>query len=194
MRVILASKSPRRIEILKGIGTVFEVIPANTDESVPETFSPHKAVCEISKRKAKYVADLLAGPEDTLIISADTVVAIDGKIIGKPKDKQHAKQILSLLSGSSHFVYTGFTLYKDGTYFTDYVSTKVSFRVLSEEEIDAYIESGEPFDKAGAYGIQEKGALFVSGIQGDYYNVMGLPICRLSEECKNKFGTKLGNI
>ena len=194
MRIILASKSPRRIEILEAVGAIFEVIPANIDESVDENILPHKAVCEISERKARYVANLLSNPKDTLIISADTVVVFDGKIIGKPKDKQHAKEILTLLSGNSHFVYTGFTLYKDGNYFTDYESTKVDFRVLSEEEIDAYIESGEPFDKAGAYGIQEKGALFVSGIHGDYYNVMGLPICRLAEECKNKFGTNIENI
>lgn len=196
MKLILASKSPRRVEILAGIGAQFEVIPANTDESVSDDMSPEQAVCEISSRKAHYVLKQLLSDskdEEVFIISADTVVVSDGKIIGKPKDDTHAYEILSSLSGRSHYVITGFTLCTKEKMYTDYNSTLVEFRELSDDEIRRYIKSGEPSDKAGAYGIQEKGAVFVKSIHGDYFNVVGLPICAVSQVAKKEFNITLEN-
>lgn len=196
MKLILASKSPRRVEILKSIGAQFEVIPANTDEYVPADMSPEQAVCEISSRKAHYVLKQLSKnnkDKEAFIIAADTVVVSDGKIIGKPRDDAHAYEILSSLSGKSHYVITGFTLCTKDKLYTDYSSTCVEFRELSDDEIRRYIKSGEPSDKAGAYGIQEKGAVFVKSIHGDYFNVVGLPICEVSQVSKKEFNIILEN-
>ena len=188
MKLILASKSPRRVEILGNIGAEFEVIPANVDESVEDGTKPDDAVMEISKRKALCILEKHA---DAFIISADTVVVIDNEIIGKPKDEQHAFDILKRLSGRSHFVYTGFTLCNKDKVYCGYVSTEVQFKELTDDEIYRYIKSREPMDKAGAYGIQEKGSVFVTGIKGDYFNVMGLPICEINRITKEKFGIAL---
>ena len=190
MKIILASKSPRRVEILKTIGTEFEIIPANTDESVEEGTKPSDAVMEISKRKALCI---LEKHTDAFVISADTVVVSDGEIIGKPKDKDHAFKILKGLSGRSHSVLTGFTLCTKDKLYCSYVSTDVDFKELTDKEILDYIESGEPMDKAGAYGIQEKGSVFVAGIRGDYFNVMGFPICEVNKAAENEFGIHLAN-
>lgn len=190
MNIILASKSPRRVEILKNIGAEFEIIPANADESVEDGIKPSDAVMEISKRKALCI---LEKHNDSFIISADTVVAIDGDIIGKPQDDDHASSILKRLSGRCHEVLTGFTLCTKEKTYCGYVSTEVSFRELADEEIYRYIKSGEPSDKAGAYGIQEKGSVFVTGIKGDYFNVMGLPICEINRIAKDEFGISLTN-
>lgn len=193
MRIILASKSPRRVEILKQIGTEFEIMPADTDESVTPGTSPEDAVCEISRRKALCIRDLIGSSENVFIISADTVVTYDGKIIGKPENDKHAYDILKNLSGKSHRVLTGFTLCMGNIIHTDYESTDVFFRHLTDEEIEEYVKSGEPADKAGAYGIQDKGSVFVTGISGDYYNVMGFPICKITSLAKELFGVKLEN-
>ena len=190
MKIILASKSPRRVEILRNIGAEFEIIPANADESVASGTSVEDAVMEISKRKALCV---LENHKDAFIISADTVVTTDGQIIGKPKDKDHAYNILKSLSGTSHSVLTGFTLCTNNKVYRSYVSTEVDFKELTDDEIYDYIASGEPMDKAGAYGIQEKGSVFVTGIRGDYFNVMGLPICKITEVAKKEFGINLAN-
>ena len=190
MKLILASKSPRRVEILHNIGAEFEIIPANTDESVEDGTPVSDAVMEISKRKALCV---LENHKDAFIISADTVVTTDGEIIGKPKDKNHAFRILKSLSGKSHTVLTGFTLCTKDKVYCSYVSTEVDFKELTDDEIYRYIESGEPMDKAGAYGIQEKGSVFVTGIRGDYFNVMGLPVCKITELAKKEFGINLTN-
>ena len=190
MKTILASKSPRRVEILKNIGAEFEIIPANADESIEDGVKPSDAVMEISKRKALCI---LEKHRDDFIISADTVVTIDGEIIGKPRDDDHAYSILRKLSGRSHQVLTGFTLSTKEKTYCGYVSTEVSFRELTDEEIYRYIKSGEPKDKAGAYGIQEKGSVFVTGIKGDYFNVMGLPICEINSISKEEFGISLTN-
>lgn len=190
MRIILASKSPRRTEILKTIGAEFDILPADTDETLPCNLSADAAVTEISKRKADCISK--AHPHD-FVIAADTVVCANGQIIGKPKNASHAYEILKMLSGSSHFVLTGFTLCLDGKSYSDCVSTRVFFRELSDEEIISYINSGEPMDKAGAYGIQEKASVFVTGIEGDYFNVMGLPICEINRVAKMHFGVSLAN-
>lgn len=190
MILVLASASPRRAEILNTVGAVFVTAPTDADERVPETLSPAEAVCEISRRKA--AAALAARPgDDVLIVAADTVVAADGEILGKPRDAADAARMLRRLSGSTHEVYTGYTLASHSNRYTDFQKTEVDFRPLSEDEIDRYIRSGEPMDKAGAYGIQEKGALFVRGIRGDYFNVMGLPVCAVCADAKRIFGVSL---
>ena len=228
MRIILASQSPRRAEILRSAGVSFEIMPAGIDETVSPALSPSESVCEISRRKAEYIADLISDG-GAFIISADTVVCAgaapaddacspdgircsdsayttggtcspDGTcspsreiLLGKPHDKSDACRMLSMLSGKSHFVYTGYSLCLGKKMYTGYQKTEVEFRNLTDDEIRRYVESGEPMDKAGAYGIQEKGALFVKGIHGDYFNVMGLPICDVCLNAERVFGVRLAS-
>lgn len=178
MEIILASQSPRRRELLERMGlTGFQVISPDVDEDLGEELPPAELVSRLSQRKAQAVA-AKAG-KDALVIAADTVVALEGTILGKPADKLSAFRMLSALSGTRHQVYTGVTVLRGEESYTEYETTDVTFRELSEGEIEDYICTGEPMDKAGAYGIQGYGALFIEGIQGDYYNVMGLPVCRL---------------
>ena len=192
--LILASKSPRRKEILSNVGLDFEIVVSDTDESVPEGTLPFDAVKEISSRKAIAVKNTLGEKaKGKIILSADTVVVLDGKIIGKPKDEKDAAAILTSLSGRNHTVYTGFTIIKDDFIFSDYESTDVYFRPLTEKEIKSYVASGEPMDKAGAYGIQQLGALLVEKIHGDYFNVMGLPINKIAVTFNEKLGINLLN-
>lgn len=188
MELILASGSPRRRELLERVGlTDFAVCPADIDEIVPPGLTPDRVVMALSAQKAQWVANAHPG---ALVIAADTVVSVDGDILGKPKSADDARAILRRLSGRSHRVYTGITLQQGARTATECECTQVHFRHLGAEEIDAYIASGEPMDKAGAYGVQGLGALFVTGIEGDYYNVMGLPLCRLGRLFE-KFGVKL---
>lgn len=190
--LILASKSPRRKEILQDAGLDFEVIVSHTDESVPAGTLPFDAVMQISQRKAQAVKNVLGDKaKNKIILSADTVVVIDNEIIGKPKDQEDAFSILSRLSGKRHVVYTGFTIIKDDFLYSDFESTNVYFRQLSDREIMSYIKSGEPMDKAGAYGIQHKGALLVNKIHGDYFNVVGLPINKIAVTFYEKLGINL---
>ena len=178
VRIILASKSPRRRELLKQMGIEdFKVTAPNVDESVEPGLPPADIVEQLSLRKATAAANR-AGPND-LIIAADTVVALDGNVLGKPRDEEDAFAMLSALSGREHHVYTGVTVIRGGEAVTRHEKTAVAFRALAPEEIRAYIATGEPMDKAGAYGIQGLGALLVSGIRGDYCNVVGLPVFRL---------------
>lgn len=193
MRIILASKSPRRVEILRQIGAEFEIMPADIDESVSETLLPEDAVSKIAERKAVFIREKLKSNnvDEFFIISADTVVVADGKIIGKPQNDKNAYEILKGLSGKTHRVLTGFTLCIKDKVYTSFESTQVNFRELSDDEIYQYIKSGEPADKAGAYGIQEKGSVFVESISGDYFNVMGLPVCRINKVAKEIFNIGL---
>ena len=178
MNIILASASPRRRELLERIGiTGFTVAAPNVDESVEPGLSPADMVEALSLRKAKAAAENF-GPDD-LIIAADTVVALDTDVLGKPRDEDDAFAMLSALSGREHRVYTGVTVLRGDKAVTQHEVTAVTFRALSSDEIWGYIATGEPLDKAGAYGIQSVGALLVSGIRGDYSNVMGLPVFRL---------------
>ncbi len=174
--LILASKSPRRKELLSLITTDFEIIPAQGEENADPALSPDMFVQELAKQKALEIA---ASRPDDIVIGSDTVVAVNGEILGKPKDSGDAYRMLSLLSGTSHSVFTGAAIVKNGEIHSFTEETKVKFFSLSEKEIKDYIATGEPFDKAGAYGIQDIGALLVEGIDGDYYNVMGLPVGRL---------------
>jgi len=174
MRIILASGSPRRRELLAMAGFSFEVINADVDETADPSLTPAELVAHLSEKKAAAIS------EDAVVIGADTVVAIDGLILGKPKNDDDAFAMLKRLQGRAHTVYTGVTvtssLFKQG--FVE--STKVFMRSLSDEEIREYIATGEPRDKAGSYGIQERGAVLIERVEGDYFTVVGLPLCRLA--------------
>lgn len=189
MSIILASNSPRRRELLAQIGIRdFQILSPDVDEAVEPGLSPARMVEALSLRKAQAAAGR-AGAED-LIIAADTVVALDGRVLGKPRDQGEAFAMLSALSGREHRVYTGVTVLGGGQAATEHEETAVAFRALSPEEIRDYIATGEPMDKAGAYGIQGVGALLVQGIRGDYCNVVGLPLFRLGRMLSG-FGVKL---
>lgn len=189
MSIILASNSPRRRELLAQIGIRdFQILSPDVDEAVEPGLSPARMVEALSLRKAQAAAGR-AGADD-LIIAADTVVALDGRVLGKPQDQGEAFAMLSALSGREHRVYTGVTVLGGGQAATEHEETAVTFRALSPEEIRDYIATGEPMDKAGAYGIQGVGALLVQGIRGDYCNVVGLPLFRLGRMLSG-FGVKL---
>lgn len=192
MLYILASQSPRREELLKNIGINPKIIPADIDESAVKTDNPKEMVVQLAMLKALHVAKGYAG-RDYICIGADTCVYIDGKILGKPKNEDDARQMLSALSGRAHSVFTGYAAIKCLSMETaaSFEQTKVTFKELSQEEIDAYVKSGEPMDKAGAYGIQELGSLLIEGIEGDYFNVVGLPVCALGKMLDKEFGIKL---
>lgn len=184
-KIILASASPRRRELLEQIGAVFEVCPSNAEE-IMTSGVPGEVVQELSRCKGSDVFERTSG--DVLVIGADTVVAFQDSILGKPADAAMARDMLSRLQGNTHQVYTGVTLLlrQDGTVTQKsfYEKTEVVFYPMTGEEIDAYVRTGEPMDKAGAYGIQGKSAVFVEKIDGDYSNVVGLPLARLYQELK----------
>lgn len=197
-QIILASQSPRRKELLEQIGLEFEICPAKGEEIITKTV-PEEVVMELSKQKAEEVAAMVSSysenhkeittPSDILVIGADTVVAYDGKILGKPKDEADAKAMLTMLSGNTHSVFTGVTLVlidKSGRAgeLVFFEKTDVKMHEMSELEIDRYIATGEPMDKAGSYGIQGKCAIYIEKIDGDYNNVVGLPITRIYQELK----------
>ena len=177
MKIILASQSPRRRELLERMGiSEFEIIPAQGEENIVPGLTPEALVEALSRQMCLEVA---AVHREALVIAADTVVAVEGRVLGKPRSKAEAEEMLSLLSGREHRVCTGLSLSQGGRLRTGHEATAVRFRPLTREEIRRYVSTGEPMDKAGAYGIQGYGCLLVEGIVGDYYNVMGLPVCRL---------------
>ncbi|MGA0332923.1 MAG: Maf family protein [Kiritimatiellia bacterium] len=184
MKLILASASPRRAELLQSAGIEFEVCPAEVDEGSGPGESPEDLVCRLSREKAEAVG---ARFPDAVVLAADTVVVFDEKIYGKPSSAGEAAAMLADLSGDMHEVMTGFTLLRPGRPpFTDRVTTLVSFRELSEAEIRNYVASGEPMDKAGAYGIQGGAAGFVSRIEGSYSNVVGLPLAEVIQQLRDE--------
>ncbi len=180
-KIILASASPRRRELLELAGFDFEVITADIEEVADRSQTPQELVISLAEQKAAAVAH---GREERIVIGADTVVVLDGIVLGKPKNEAEAKEMLRSLSGKSHEVFTGVSIIKHGKANNFFEKTKVKFCELSDEQIIAYVESGEPMDKAGAYGIQGKGCVFVEGIEGDYFNVVGFPISRFCRELK----------
>lgn len=184
---VLASKSPRRKELLGNIGINAQIIPSNVDESPYKKLPPEQMVKELAMLKACDVARSLRG--NTVIIGADTCVCLGGKVFGKPQNMAEAEEMLRELSGKTHEVFTGFCIYncKDGTAVSRAEVTHVTFRVLTDSEIKAYVKTREPMDKAGAYGIQRRGALFIEKIEGDYFNVVGLPLCSLAQALKSEF-------
>ena len=179
MKVILASKSPRRRELLSALalkmGFEFEIITEEVDESVDEGILPIDAVCILAERKGRAVASKI-GLDDALVISSDTLVELDGIALGKPTDKDDAIRMLTSLSGRGHFVRTGVSVFYRGKVLTDVASTEVVFLPLRNEDIIAYVESGEPMDKAGAYGIQGGAGKFVKEYIGDFDTVVGLSL------------------
>lgn len=178
-RIILASQSPRRRQLLGQLGLEdFAILVPDVDESYDPALSPEEIVSSICLRKARAARDL-SGDGDAVIIAADTMVFLDGLRLGKPHSREEAFQMLRSLSGREHQVRSGVTVCRGDRTETQCESTAVRFRPLTDREIWAYIDTGEPMDKAGAYGIQGLGALFVEGIRGDYCNVMGLPLFRL---------------
>ena len=172
MKLVLASKSPRRSEILKNAGVDFTVRVADADETIPDGTKPCDAVVFLAARKAMAVERA----DDEVVLGADTVVVLDDEILGKPKDREDAFNMIRMLSGRVHSVFTGVCAIGDGISLTFAEETKVEFYPLSDDEINEYIDTDEPYDKAGAYGIQGLASKFISGIQGDYFNVVGLPV------------------
>lgn len=210
VRLVLASASPRRRELLSQIGLEFTVMPSTKEENA-KTTEAGALVQELSRQKAVDIWEQLSGGQgqnpdadqeqiseetqepnlngkrqpELLVIGADTVVCCEGKILGKPHSREAAVEMLTALQGRSHEVYTGVTLYSQSETVTFFECTQVEFYPMTEVEISEYIDSKEPMDKAGAYGIQGLGARFVKGIRGDYNNVVGLPVGRLYQELKS---------
>ena len=175
MELILASQSPRRRELLGLFRLPFVIRVADIDETMDETASAYDEVARVSREKALAISR----GEDDVVIAADTIVVCQGKVLGKPHSPEEAVQMLSLLSGRDHQVMTGMTVLRGDKILSGTEVTDIHFRELSKKEIDAYVATGEPMDKAGAYGIQGGAALFAEKMVGDYYNVMGLPVCKL---------------
>lgn len=188
MEIILASQSPRRRELLGLFGLPFTICVADIDETMDPSKPAAHEVARVSRCKA------LAVPrgEDAVVIAADTIVVCEGKVLGKPHTPQEAEQMLSLLSGRDHQVMTGVTVLRGNQERVFTEITDLHFRELTEKEIRRYVNSGEPMDKAGAYGIQGGAALFCEKMAGDYYNVMGLPVCRLGQILKELVPEMMG--
>ncbi len=190
MNIVLASKSPRRRELLSLLGLKFEIIDTHTDESCDFSPSPAELVQGLALRKAS-AAKKLCTP-DTLIIAADTVVCIDECILGKPHTRDEAYEMIRSLSDAYHQVHTGYAITLGDKLILDHCTTEVKMRYISPEEIEQYISTPEPYDKAGGYGIQERGGIFVERINGNYHNVVGLPICDVAKHLTNDFGITIG--
>lgn len=174
-KLVLASGSPRRRELLSGLGLAFEIIVSEADETVEEKVTPAEMVCKLAYRKASAVSNTL---QDGIVVGADTIVVLDGNVLGKPADKQNAVRMLRLLQGRTHIVYSGIAVLDaaTGKNIIDYRATQVHMRTLTDAEIEAYVETGEPMDKAGSYAIQGIGSTIVDSIEGDYFTVVGLPM------------------
>lgn len=194
MRIVLASKSPRRREILSSLGVAFDIVSADADESSDIT-DPAALVRELSLRKGRATRELLRSrgewDDSTLVIASDTVVAIDGKILGKPRDDADAARMLTLLSGSAHHVISGISLLLGDREIADFDDTSVLFDDMTPAEIGWYVQSGEPRDKAGAYAVQGLASLWIKGLQGCYFNVVGLPVHKLNLLLKAFIGKSL---
>jgi nucleoside triphosphate pyrophosphatase len=177
-RLILASKSPRRYELLKQLGLDFEVVPSRVIEDFVQTETPQDHVIRLAEAKAQDVANRYP---DRWVIAADTIVYIDGSILGKPKNREEAKEMLHRLSGQEHWVMTGFSVVhlEKGKSDKEAVQTAVRVKTLTSTEMEWYVRTGEPFDKAGGYAIQGVGSFMIESIQGSYTNVVGLPLCEL---------------
>ncbi|MFK2824530.1 Maf family protein [Bacillus sp. B190/17] len=180
-QLILASGSPRRKELLEQIGLVFTVKVSHVDETIPLGMTPEEIVMHLASTKAAAVAQ---SDENSFVVGADTVVVLDGEILGKPNDRREAKEMLHRLSGCTHAVYTGVAVRHKAKEHVFFEKTNVTFWELTEEEINGYLDTEEPFDKAGAYGIQGAGAVLVKKIDGDYFSVVGLPLSSLYRQLK----------
>lgn len=188
MNIILASASPRRRELMDLMGLSYEIRIPQGEEIFDPSLSPRRLVEHLARQKCEEIATA-AGPA-TLVIAADTVVALGDRVLGKPHSQREAEEMLAALSGKHHAVYTGVCMFGAGRLVVESEKTLVHMRPMTGGEIAAYVKTGEPMDKAGAYGIQGKGALFITGIDGDYFNVMGFPVCRIGGMLK-EFGIEL---
>ncbi len=185
MKLVLASQSPRRRELLSVIQKDFTVQASCAEENIPDGLTACEAVMYLAKIKAEQVAEQIARQDDLqVVIGADTVVVLDGEIMGKPKDHDDCVRMITALSGREHEVYTGVAIVANGKTESFYEKTTVRFLQLTLEEINWYASLSEPYDKAGAYGIQGYGSLLIEGICGDYFNVMGLPVAALNRRLK----------
>ncbi|RUR08094.1 nucleoside triphosphate pyrophosphatase [Legionella sp. km772] len=188
LKIILASSSPRRLQILQEHGLAPTVMPADIDEILQAHEEANTYVTRLAKEKAQAILQKISTNSADLILAADTTVAYHNQILEKPKDRDDAYRMLSLLSGKSHEVYTGYALIflPEQEWLVNYVTTTICFYTLTEKQINDYIASGDPFDKAGSYGIQQVGESFVKEIKGSYYNVMGLPIEEILQKLKER--------
>jgi septum formation protein len=193
MRIILASKSPRRKEILSSLGLKFDIIVADADEKSDEK-EPRARVAELATVKGRAVLDALDDRENTLIIASDTLVFAEGDFLGKPKDRDDARRMMKMLSGRAHEVVSGIYLYYGGKEISTASSTRVLFDEMTDGEIEDYISSDEPYDKAGGYAVQGLASLYIRGIEGDYFNVVGLPVNLLYGTLKKEFGIDLNTL
>ncbi len=193
MKIILASKSPRRREILEGLDLSFDIVTADTDESC-DLRDPSEYVRTLAVRKAQAVRDLLGDPEDTLIIASDTVVAVEEEILGKPQNRADAERMLRLLSGKTHEVISGVALILNGKVASAAETTKVVFGKMEEAELCRYLDSDDPYDKAGAYAIQGFPSIWIRGIEGDYFNVVGFPTHRFRSLLRDELGIALADL
>ena len=179
-KIVLASASPRRQELISHISDCVDVRPVECDESLPQGITPKEASESLSLIKNKATRSI--STDEEIVISADTVVAIDNEILGKPADKEDARRMIKLLNGRTHCVYTGVTISQGDKYLTFSEKTDVEFYDITDEEIEEYISGSEPYDKAGSYAVQGEFAIHIKGLKGDYYNVVGLPVARLYRE------------
>lgn len=192
-KIILASKSPRRLELLRMLGLNVETASPDIDESAVEADSPSHLAEKLAKTKAEKVYRDLH-PEGCPVVAADTLVEIGGKVLGKPRSVAEAGEMLRMLSGKLHYVHTGLAVIYSGTFASAVETATVHFRELSDDEIESYIMSGEPMDKAGAYGIQGRAGAFVDRIEGDFFSIVGLPLCRLVTLLRNTMGLTLSDM
>ena len=192
-KIILASKSPRRLELLRMLGLNVETASPDIDESAVEADSPSHLADKLAKTKAEKVYRDLH-PEGCPVVAADTLVEIGGRILGKPRSVAEAGEMLRMLSGKLHYVHTGLAVIYSGTFASAVETATVHFRELSDDEIESYIMSGEPMDKAGAYGIQGRAGAFVDRIEGDFFSIVGLPLCRLVTLLRNTMGLTLSDM
>lgn len=192
-KIILGSQSPRRKELLENAGIEFEILTANGEEIVDDKLTFPEIVRSLAIQKNCQVADNPKCPDDAIVITADTMVVCNDCIMGKPVDDNDARRMLNMLSGNTHFVLTGYCILdkETGKEVSGYVETEVKFRHLDIDEIDRYIATGEPKDKAGAYGIQLRASMFVEEIKGDYFNIVGLPVERICKLLKEEFKISL---
>ncbi len=191
MRIVLASASPRRAEILRSVGIDFDVVASQVDESLPEGIEPVEAVALLARKKAEATLEILRerGEDDgAIVIGADTAVECFGEIMGKPRDKDDARRMLTLLCGCGSAAHTGVCVLGGGRAVCETETTYVTFDEMTPEEIEDYVSCDEPYDKAGAYAVQGRAALYIRGITGDYFNVMGLPVHTLYKILKDEFG------
>ena len=187
-KLILASKSARRRELLEMLGADFDIITREVDESYEGEIAPGELVKMLARRKLDAVTNEADG---SIVISSDTIVYCSGEVFGKPRDMDDARRMLRAMSGHYHEVYSGIAVGDGKKTVVDAVSTKVYFRHITDSEIERYISESAVLDKAGAYGIQERASLFVEKIEGDYFNIVGLPVCRLGEILRDEFGYDL---